>query len=76
MAGLGKRLLGFLIGQDEALNALGGGEPTQTISGTIGRGLQRGYWWAKPARAIVDGVFGQGHCATQAAKEAVTDGID
>ena len=72
MAGLGKRLLGFLVGEDEALNALGGGKPTQTISGTIGRGLQRGYWWAAPARVVVDGVFGQGHCLGEAAKEAAS----
>ena len=76
MADLKKRALGFLIGIDEAFNAAGGGEPTQTISGTIGRGLQRGYWWAPAARKVVDAIFGQGHCVNQAVKEAVTDGID
>lgn len=70
MAGLRQRLLGLLVGEDEALNALGGGNPHQTISGTIGRGLQRGYWWAEPARKLVDGLFGDGHCAGQAASEA------
>lgn len=76
VAGLGKRLLGFLVGEDEALNALGGGKPTQTVSGTIGRGLQRGYWWAEPARVVVDGVFGTGHCARQASKEATAKAGD
>lgn len=73
MASLLDRLLNTAIAGDEALNALGGGLPTQTISGTIGRGLIRGYWWAKPARAVVDGIFGAGHCATEAAKEAARD---
>lgn len=67
---LPKRLLGFCIGLDEAVNALGGGDYRQTISGTIGRGLLKGVWWAKPARILVDGLFGAGHCAAQAAKEA------
>lgn len=70
MASLMQRLINFIIAEDEALNALGGGSPQQTISGTIGRGLLRGYWWAEPACFVVDGLFGQGHCAAQAAKEA------
>lgn len=64
------RFIGFLVGQDESLNALGGGLAKQTISGTIGRGLIRDYWWAKPARIVVDGIFGKGHCANTAADEA------
>lgn len=74
MASLLDRLLNTAIAEDEALNALGGGKPQETISGTIGRGLLRGYWWAKPARAVVDGIFGNGHCAKQAAKEAAYRG--
>jgi hypothetical protein len=65
-----ERLKGFLVGEDEAVNALGGGQPTQTISGTIGRGVIAGRWWATSAAFVVDGLFGQGHCARQAAKEA------
>ena len=64
------RLLGFLIDQDEAVNALGGGSYRQTVSGTIGRGLQTGKWWAPACRVVVDGLFGQGHCLRQAEREA------
>lgn len=65
-----KRLVNFLLGQDEALNALGGGSPKETISGTIGRGVIRGYWWAKPLAAVLDAVLGAGHCAHAAESEA------
>ena len=70
MASLLERLLNVAVAEDEAINAAGGGSPRQTLSGTIGRGLQRGYWWAPPARAVVDGIFGQGHCARTAESEA------
>lgn len=69
MSALGQRLLGFMIGLDEALNALGGGSPKQTISGTIGRGLAAGAWWAPFCRWVVDGLLGQGHCARAVANE-------
>lgn len=74
MASLMQRFINFAIGQDEALNGLGGGDPRETLSGTIGRGLERGYWWAPAARFVVDWIFGQGHCAAQAAKEAARRG--
>lgn len=66
---LRQRGLGFLIGLDEALNALGGGSYRQTISGTVGRALLANKPWAEPARKLIDAIFGQGHCAAQAAKE-------
>jgi hypothetical protein len=64
------RLLGVAIAEDEAANAALGGDPRETISGTIGRAWLAGARWARPARALVDVVFGKGHCLTQAAKEA------
>lgn len=64
------RLLGFLIGEDEALNALGGGKPTQTISGTVGRAVIAGKWWGPLLAYGIDGLFGEGHCARVAAREA------
>jgi len=69
MAGLRERLTAYLLGQDMALNGLGGGEPRETISGTIGRGLQARAWWAPASCWVVDGIFGAGHCAAQAAIE-------
>jgi hypothetical protein len=71
MASFAQRLVNFLLGEDEALNALGGGEPRETISGTVGRALEAGSWWAKPVAAIIDGLLGAGHCLAQAAKEQV-----
>lgn len=69
MAGLGSRLWAFLIGEDEALNALGGGSPKQTISGTVGRAVLAGKWWGKPLAAVIDAIFGDGHCLREAEKE-------
>lgn len=61
------RLLNFLLGEDEALNALGGGKPRETISGTVGRALPA--QWARLLAYGIDGLLGEGHCARQAAKE-------
>lgn len=71
-----QRLINFLIGEDEALNALGGGKPRETISGTVGRAVIAGAWWAKPLAYGVDGLLGEGHCARQAAKEAALRSAD
>ena len=64
MTHLPNRVLNVLIGIDETVNSLIGGRPRETISGTIGRALmqQPVPAWAKVARVIVDGIFGQGHC--------------
>jgi hypothetical protein len=69
------RLLGVLIAEDEAVNAALGGDPRETISGTVGRacgltvfGERR--WWGAAARWVVDAVMGKGHCELQAEKEA------
>lgn len=63
------RLLNFALAEDFALNSLGGGKPNETISGTIGRAYRDGAAWAKAARWIVDGLFGQRHCVRMAEKE-------
>ena len=65
------RFFGWLIGQDESLNALGGGSPRQTISGTVGRAVIAGKWWGRFLAYGIDGLLGEGHCARQAAKEAL-----
>lgn len=65
------RIINVLLGLDETVNAVLGGRPRETISGTIGRALSdpKQQYWAQPARVIVDGVLGQGHCATNAKVE-------
>lgn len=77
MSGLGERLFGFLLNEDRGLNALGGGKPDQTISGTVGRacgsvdpGQKR--WWGPGARFAIEiqPWFGRGHCARAAQVEA------
>lgn len=72
MAGLGRRLVNFALGVDEAVNGLGGGKPRETISGTVGRAQGAGLWWAPAAVWIIEiqPWFGPGHCARQAAIEA------
>ena len=71
MTHLPDRVLNVLIGVDETANALLGGKPQETISGTIGRALLEPSppLWAKASRALVDGIFGPGHCVLNAKLE-------
>ena len=68
------RLRNMLIGEDEALNALGGGSYRETVSGSVGRALLAKAWWAPLAAWLLDLIFGAGHCAAQAAWEAEREG--
>ena len=72
MPHLGARAVNTLLGLDETMNSLLGGQPRETISGTIGRALAQPKppIWALASRALVDGVLGQGHCAFNAKAEA------
>jgi hypothetical protein len=54
MTGFARRVFGFLEGLDEAANALLGGNPRETLSGSIGRALAAGRWWAPGACAAVN----------------------
>lgn len=65
-----ERIGNWALGQDEALNALGGGSARQTISGTAGRAVIAGKWWGKLLAYGIDGLLGEGHCARQATIEA------
>lgn len=64
------RLVGFLVGQDEALNALGGGSVHQTISGTAWRAQQAGKWWGWALVDVIDSILGWGHCRKVGEDEA------
>ena len=68
---MSSRFINVLLGLDETANALFGGLPRETISGTIGRALlePKPPLWAKFARWLVDGVLGQGHCVTNGRDE-------
>lgn len=79
MTGILKRLFGFTIEQDEAVNVLGGGRRGETISGTCGRALGiyggKRQWWGPAAVAVVNvGAWviarQADHCQTAAADEA------
>ena len=65
------RLLNAMIAVDQFLNAVLGGRPNETISGTIGRACAepKPPWWAKPAEGFVDWLFWKGHCAETAVAE-------
>lgn len=67
--GLAARLLKFALGGDEALNGLVGGRSRETLSGSTGRALLAGKWWAPMVASVLDGLFGERHCAREAAKE-------
>ena len=73
MTHLTQRLISVATALDELVNAVFGGKPGETISGTIGRACEKFSppWWAKPARFVTDAFFGKNHCADVAAKEAL-----
>jgi hypothetical protein len=54
MAGFARRVFTCLEGLDEAANALLGGSPRETVSGSIGRALDDGKWWAPAPCAVVN----------------------
>lgn len=77
MAGIAGRLGGFLYDIDRALNTLGGGLSGETISGTLGRGLDSHppKWWALVLAPALDWLVMKvwkepAHCRTAAAVEA------
>lgn len=73
MSGVARRLFGFLVGLDEGVNALGGGEPRETLSGSIGRAAIAGKWWAVHlAQPAVNTLMrNPQHCQKAAADEAL-----
>ena len=69
MTNIIKRIINTLLGIDETANAVLGGSPRQTISGTIGRAYLKGAWWASAAVYVVDLILGKGHCVRAAQEE-------
>lgn len=74
MSSLAERLGGFFYDLDRAVNTLGGGSDEETISGTIGRGLERRHWWAPPLAECLNSVVAiltgkYNHCQRAAASE-------
>lgn len=76
MAGVLERLKNALEAEDEATNAIVGGSPRETLSGSAGRALAAGKPWGKPAVTLIDALFGRGHCVRQATLEAARRGSD
>ena len=69
MTTFGRRLLNVAVAVDEVGNSILGGLPREAISGTIGRAYLAGASWAPFAAWLVDGIFGRGHCVTNALNE-------
>jgi hypothetical protein len=75
VSSLGGRLWGCAYNVDRALNALGGGDPDESLSGTLGRALADGRKWARPLVAVVNAAAWliarqKHHCQVTAADEA------
>lgn len=60
------RAKGMELALDCCGNALFGGAFNQTISERTGNALIEGRPWAKYAAAVIDFMFGQGHCLANA----------
>lgn len=71
MPSLLDRLLNIATAGDEVVNAVVGGKPRETISGSVARAFKARKWWAPLVMAVIDAVYGKGHCLAQAAIEAV-----
>lgn len=54
--------LNVLIGVDQLGNAILGGSPDDTISSRCWKARVKGKRWGLIAVALIDGVFGRGHC--------------
>ena len=48
----------------------------ETISAWVGRSVADGRGWAIEAEKLIDGIFGQGHCARAAAYESQVETAD
>lgn len=75
MSGLGQRLWGCAYNLDRAANTLAGGDPEESISGTLGRALADGRDWAGPLVAVINAAAWliarqKHHCQVTAADEA------
>lgn len=70
MTHLPDRLHNILVAIDEVANAMLGGRAKQTVSGSVGRALIAGRWWAPPVAWLLALVFGRGHCQRAAEREA------
>lgn len=59
-------LLNVLIALDQLVNALFGGHSDETLSARAYRNSQKGYWYARVFRKLIDCVFGwlgdEDHC--------------
>ena len=56
------RALRMAVALDQCGNAGLGGSEDETISSRAGRAAQDGEPWAPLAVALIDGIFGAGHC--------------
>lgn len=62
IVGCDSRAMAIAIGIDEAGNGAMGGDPSMTVSTRVGNALKKGKRWARPAAAVIDFFFGEGHC--------------
>jgi hypothetical protein len=70
LAGADKRAKTIAIAFDEVGNTIFGGQPNVTISEKTGNALLEGKLWAKIAAFVIDGMFGKGHCLSNATKKS------
>lgn len=74
MSGFARRFKSFWLGIDMAVAGACGAKEGETISGTAGRAVGAGGGkpkpWGPDAVALIDALFGKGHCVRQAVREA------
>lgn len=73
--GFGARIYKWAYGQDVAVNGLWGGREGESLSGSVGRALEAEKAWAPIAEAVVDFLFGKGHCRRVAQREAMVRAV-
>ncbi|EFL52995.1 conserved hypothetical protein [Solidesulfovibrio fructosivorans JJ]] len=55
-------LWNVLLGLDQFLSALTGGDPDETVSSRVGKASAAGSRLGRALEICLDGVFGAGHC--------------
>ena len=55
-------LFNVLLGLDQFLSVLTGGDPDETVSSRVGKAAAAGSLCGKAMEWCLDGVFGAGHC--------------
>ena len=68
-------LYNVLLGLDQFLSVLTGGDPDETVSSRVGKAAAAGSRWGKALERCLDGLFGAGHCRSSVEPDEGADRV-